>query len=121
MAAMGAAALAALPAFAVARRGVGAVRWEGGVDVRGLDLDALVAIEDRAVAVYEGVAEEEKPPRGRGLNRPALVTLEGVAPPAGADGAKFAAKVERRTRKMGAEFVGYDAERGVWRFGTQHF
>uniref|UniRef100_A0A7S3XQH8 Peptidase S59 domain-containing protein n=1 Tax=Heterosigma akashiwo TaxID=2829 RepID=A0A7S3XQH8_HETAK len=121
MAAMGAAALAALPAFAVARRGVGAVRWEGGVDVRGLDLDALVAIEDRAVAVYEGVAEEEKPPRGRGLNRPALVTLEGVTPPVGVDGAKFAAKVERRTRKMGAEFVGYDVERGVWRFRTQHF
>jgi nuclear pore complex protein Nup98-Nup96 len=65
--------------FSIGRYGVGKVLWVGFTDVRGLDLTELVKIEPREVIVYPD--ESQKPSLGQGLNKPAIITLEGVLPP----------------------------------------
>ena len=79
-----------------------------------------------------------KPPRGRGLNKPAEITLHGIFTPAApvaceenhwdADGGVLLDKHERlelfRRRLAnapGTEFVDYDAKRGMWKFRVKHF
>ncbi|KAK2078505.1 hypothetical protein QBZ16_003345 [Prototheca wickerhamii] len=121
-------ALAALPEFVVGRRGLGSVRWLEPVDVRGLDLDAIVSISRGSVEVYlEG---PDKPPVGTGLNRPAEVTMlrvhkmdratgQPTADPAALDA--FARKLRRVSAEQGARFVSYDAKTGTWRFQVEHF
>jgi nuclear pore complex protein Nup98-Nup96 len=117
--------LAALPNFSVSRPGVGKVEWEGAVDVRGANLDKVVVIEPKSVSVY--TEEEElgtKPRVGTKLNRPAVLTLEGVFPPdgAGSDGVeKFTRKVAKTTKKMDAELISYDPVGGEWKLKVKHF
>lgn len=89
--------LSRVPDFAVGRRGYGVVRWTRPVDVRGVDLDAVVEFKPRAVEVYMR-RPEDKPPEGEGLNAPAQVTLEGVF------------RTDRRTGEWGA--VGCGMETG---------
>jgi Nucleoporin autopeptidase len=65
----------------VRRPGYGKVAWEGSVDVRGANLDDVVAIETKDVSVYQKDEEEgTKPEIGTKLNRPAVITLDGVFP-----------------------------------------
>jgi nuclear pore complex protein Nup98-Nup96 len=108
----------------VARHHVGEVNFLGGTDVRGLDLDAIVQINECEVSVYMG----QSPPVGTGLNRPAHVTLYGVYPKL-ADGSrgptddpklvdKFRRKLERRP---GCTLLEYEPAAGVWRFAVDHF
>jgi hypothetical protein len=42
-------------------------------------LDKVVQLTRGEVAVYSGSAAASKPPRGRGLNKPAEITLHGGA------------------------------------------
>lgn len=66
--------LAAVEDFTVIREGYGEVTWPGLTDVRGLNVDEVVKIEDKSIEVYPssvGVVPE----LGVGLNKPALVTL----------------------------------------------
>ena len=75
LAALPDAALAALHGFVVGRTGVAEVAWEGAVDVRGLDLDAICVLEPGRIEMYPrgcGVAE---PPIGVGLNAPAEIRI----------------------------------------------
>ena len=120
--------LAAVSNFVVSREGLGSIAWEGAVDVRGVDLDSVVQIKFRDVAVYD--AEEEngtKPPLGSKLNRPAVITMYDVFPKdGGADAteearSKFEKRISKSTKKMGAELISYNAERGVWKFRVLHF
>jgi nuclear pore complex protein Nup98-Nup96 len=119
--------LASVRRFAVKRPGYGMVEWEGSVDVRGADLDAIVVIEDKDVSVY-GMDEEKgtKPEEGTKLNRAAVITFNGVYPKEGARASqevkeKFAKKIEKTTQKIGAEFITYDSNTGVWKIRVQHF
>lgn len=139
--------LAAVPDFTVYRPGFGAVTWPGDSDLRGLDLCAVVRIVRGDVIVYrdsddseEGQAQDEalamgvtaqRPPVGTGLNKPAVVELEGVwpggaeAPPRGgvtdSDAAEFEAALQEHCGAIGAQYVGYDRDAGLWRFGLPHF
>ena len=128
MAQMSEADLAAVSNFVVSREGLGSIAWEGAVDVRGVDLDTVVEIKFRDVAVYD--AEEEngtKPPLGSKLNRPAVITMYDVFPKdGGADASeearsKFEKRISKSTKKMGAELISYNAETGVWKFRVLHF
>lgn len=120
--------LAEVANFTVGRRGVGAVRWLEPVDVRGLDLDALVDLARGSVEVYlEGGA---KPDVGEGLNRPAEVTMLKVFKLDKDTGkpTQEAEAVERFTRKLkkiaaeqSARFVSYDGATGTWKFEVEHF
>lgn len=116
--------LAAVPNFSIERPGVGRIEWEGAVDIRGIDLDQVVVIEPKSASVYTKEEEEnKKPPIGTKLNRSAIITLEGVyAPEATLESQeKFSKKVERQTKKMGAQLIDYDATSGVWKLKVQHF
>ena len=57
--------------FAVFLKGVGGIRWDEPVDVRGLHLDHVIKLSKGCVEVY--LDEEEKPELGEGLNKPATV------------------------------------------------
>jgi len=107
--------------FSVGKVGVGKVQWEELTDIRGLDLD-VVHFQPREVEVYP--AGTQAPPLGKGLNKPAIITLEGVLPPAGASQEqvwKFEERVVRRTAKMGALLLEYNSSSGLWRFKVEHF
>ncbi len=120
--AMSEADLAAVPNFSVTRDGFGRVEWEGAVDVRDVNLDQVVSIENVDVAVY---AEEEengtKPPEGTKLNRPASITLWNVFPKEGDGIENFVRKIKKCTVKMGAELISYEPEIGEWTFRVLHF
>ena len=119
--------LAAIVGFSVERVGFGKIEWEGAVDVRGADLDQICVIEEKAVSMYL-IDEEEnnKPPVGSKLNRPATLTWYNIFPKGGADAdeeakKKFARFVEKQTGKMGARFISYDPETGIWKIRVEHF
>jgi len=125
--AMSEADLAAVSNFVVEREGFGSVAWDGAVDVRGIDLDRVISIEHKDVAVYDAEeAEGTKPPVGSKLNRPAVITMCKVFPKNDSAStpdakSKFERKLAKTTKKMGAEFIAYDADRGIWKFRVLHF
>ncbi|KAL3778208.1 hypothetical protein ACHAW5_009610 [Stephanodiscus triporus] len=125
--AMSEADLAAVTGFKVERPQYGSVAWDGAVDVRGVDIDSVVVIERKNVSVYdEAEANGEKPQQGSKLNRPAVITMYDVYPKEGAESSaeakdKLQRKIEKSTKKMGAELISFDSESGVWTFRVGHF
>jgi nuclear pore complex protein Nup98-Nup96 len=119
--------LAAVSNFVVERIGVGSVAWDGAVDVRDVDLDSVVTIENKAVEVYH--REEElgtKPSVGTKLNRPAVITLHGVYSKNGPNAAtdekeKFELKIAKKTKELGAELIMIDSDEGIWKIKVMHF
>ncbi|KAJ1425284.1 hypothetical protein B484DRAFT_330880, partial [Ochromonadaceae sp. CCMP2298] len=112
--------LAQVKGFSVFRPNVGKIEWAGETDVRGLDLDRAVKIEHKEVFVYE----EEAPPQGTGLNKPATVTLCRVFPKEGSTDRKradFVHKLEDFCALNGAKMVLYSAATGDWVFAVDHF
>ena len=55
------------------RKGVGGIRWDEPVDVRGLQLDCVVRLSKGCIEVY--LDDDEKPDVGEGLNKPATVPI----------------------------------------------
>ncbi|KAI9922711.1 hypothetical protein PsorP6_001331 [Peronosclerospora sorghi] len=101
-------------------RGLGAVEWLGTTDVRNLDLDELITFEKKEVIVYKD--DETKHELGKGLNKPAIVELLGVFPPRQSTSAeKYKERVKQRTESLGATFLDYSIEKGIWRFRVEHF
>lgn len=116
--------LSAVRDFTITRAGHGSISWVGETDVRGLVLRDLVAIEDKSVCVYDEDHKHDKPEEGEGLNKYAIVTLQGVFPPSGATErlrSKYRSRVERQTKQMGATLLEYDPTRGIWKFAVRHF
>lgn len=121
---MSEAELATVSGFSILREGFGNVVWEGAVDVRGVDLDAVVNIGKNDIAVYEQQElEGTKPPQGSKLNRSAILTIPHVLPKGGDAEAvsKFTNKLKKTTAKLGAEFISYDSSLGEWVFRVSHF
>ena len=125
--AMSEADIAAVSGFKVERHGFGSVEWDGAVDVRGVDIDTVVVIESKNVSVYDKAEETgEKPEQGSKLNRPAVITMFDIFPKEGAESspeakAKLRRKIEKSTKKMGAELLSFEEESGVWKFRVGHF
>ena len=122
--------LAAVEGFAVVRAGVGAVHWLEPVDLRGVDLSALVCIEPGEVSVYDNVPASEKPPVGQGINTPAVITLEDEWPEAGstasraervAHGQCLEQYANEDPSMRGTVHLSYDPDTGAWRFRVPHF
>ncbi|KXZ47639.1 hypothetical protein GPECTOR_34g798 [Gonium pectorale] len=120
--------LAAVSNFTVSRAGVGQVRWVVPVDVRGLALQDIVQISYGEVLCYPNPAT--KPAQGSGLNKPAEITLYGVyrkdketgAPiKEGARGQGYEKLLRQMCGRMGAKFVSYKLDGGVWKFEVEHF
>jgi len=113
--------------FTVARRDVGQVRWLVPVDVSSLALDRIVNIQEGEVYCY---AEGAKPPVGQGLNTDAEITLYNVYKVDKATGQpvrdgprvlKWEKALRTMCAKMGAKFVSYKPDGGVWKFEVEHF
>jgi len=127
LAQMSEADLATVSNFEIKRKEFGRVAWEGAVDIRDIDLDNVVKIEDREVFVYDDDAIHGKKPNvGEKLNRPAVITLYNIFPSKKQEAssevkAKFKKKVEKATIKMGAELDSYDPNTGTWSFRVHHF
>jgi len=120
--------LAALPSFVITRHDYGSVAWEGTVDVRGADLDDIVSINLKEVAVYDEYEKAgKKPCVGEKLNRPAVVTLLNAFPKKGGVNAsaeakkRYAEKLEKNTQAMNASFISYNEVNGAWVFRVDHF
>ncbi|XP_050720849.1 nuclear pore complex protein Nup98-Nup96-like isoform X5 [Eriocheir sinensis] len=116
--------------FTVGRYGYGNVCFLGVTDVAGLDLDANVFIVRKQVEVYP--PGTTKPPRGRQLNRPAIVTLDCVWPvdkttreviksPERLQAMGWTEYLEKQCVKMEASFLEYRPETGSWVFKVKHF
>ena len=108
--------------FTVMRKGVGQVRWLRPVDVTRIDLDRIVSIEPGEVCCY---MDAEKPPVGQGLNTDAEVTLYNVYKidketqlpvMEGPAVLKWEKALRAMCAKMGAKFVFYKPDGGVWKF-----
>ena len=120
--------LAYVANFTVRKEGIGSVRWLDPVDLRNLDIDSIVVLAQGSVDVYPD--DSEKPPVGRGLNCPAVITLNGVYKMDKATGKptkdpelveKYSKKLKSICARDSAKFISYDGETGVWKFEVEHF
>jgi len=115
--------LTKLPEFSVMCESVGKVTWEGLVDVMDQNLDEVVDIQPKMVKVYPDQREGHGgyPPRGKKLNRPALIELYNVFSTKKTE-EEYRDFLRRKTESwQGAHFVDYDAKVGTWTFTVEHF
>eukprot|EP01121_Diplochlamys_sp_Union-15-3_P002665 TRINITY_DN12390_c0_g1_i1.p1 TRINITY_DN12390_c0_g1~~TRINITY_DN12390_c0_g1_i1.p1 ORF type:complete len:175 (+),score=41.95 TRINITY_DN12390_c0_g1_i1:43-525(+) len=112
--------LAQVSNFSITAPNLGSVRWLGKTDVRGLDLDSIVNIENRNVTVYP--KKEQAPPRGQGLNKPAVISFYNVYPKKQkykTDLSRYKNYLKRKCEEMGGEFLDY--KEGECSFQVEHF
>jgi len=114
--------------FTVIREGCGSIQFEGETDVRGLNIDKIIQIQSLAVVVYPN--EKEKPPKGKGLNKPAIIKIEKCWPlheqtnrPMLDDDsiADFVRRLKRRCHRYHTTFISYDRKNGEWTFRAEDF
>ena len=123
--------LKALSGFTIGREGCGSCHFEKPVDLTTTDLDSFfpitAKIEVRSLTVYPN--NDKKPPVGKALNVPSLITLANSwprerdrrTPVYEKAGGKVTKHVERLKRVMETEFVSYNIEKGEWAFRVPHF
>ncbi|XP_029457822.1 nuclear pore complex protein Nup98-Nup96 isoform X2 [Rhinatrema bivittatum] len=116
--------------FTIGRKGYGSIFFEGDVNLTNMNLDEVVHIRRKEVIVY--LDDAQKPPVGKGLNRRAEVTLDGVWPmdkttrcliksPERLSEMSYESRLEAVSRKQGACFREYRPETGSWVFKVTHF
>ena len=116
--------------FTITRQGFGQIRFPGFTNLTGLDLDQIVFIDEKEVTVYP--PGTIKPDDGFGLNKNAVISLMGVWPidkttrkpiydPDKILASRYYEKVEKCTEKLGAHFLDYDIQSGIWTFRVDHF
>lgn len=120
-------ALSHVDKVSICVEGVGKVEWEEPVDLRGLDLDALVSIEKVngcahiEISQPEGEEDVVEMEPGEGINHKAKLTFYDVFPKETEDAKKFVEFVKRKTESIGGEFVSYDVTTGIWVLRVEHF
>lgn len=112
--------------FTVGRENVGSVTFKVPVDLSNINLDELfdgiIVLVPRSATVYPVAAK--KPPVGKGLNVPAIISLEHSYPRGGVatTGRRLERHIERlKTSIPDTTFESYDKETGVWTFSVEHF
>ncbi|KAK4176803.1 nuclear protein 96-domain-containing protein [Triangularia setosa] len=111
--------------FTVGRVHVGNVQFKVPVDLSNINVDEIidniVILVPRSATVYPIAAK--KPPVGKGLNVPALISLEHSWPRGGRDvsGRRLEKHIQKLKVIPDTTFEDYDPETGVWQFSVEHF
>ncbi|KAH7020923.1 nuclear protein 96-domain-containing protein [Microdochium trichocladiopsis] len=110
--------------FTVGRDNVGYVKFKVPVDLTSINLDELfdniVILVPRTATVYPNPAK--KPPVGKGLNVPSLISLENAYPRKSRGKTTSVKKhIERLKRIENTTFESYVEETGQWTFSVEHF
>jgi nuclear pore complex protein Nup98-Nup96 len=128
---MGEGYLSKIPNFTIGRSGFGEVTFLEPVDITAFDLNDLfgkvVVFTEMELAVYPD-DWEDKPPQGKGLNRPARITLLNCYPRDKAtkqfitdiNDPRHARFLKRVKNIPETEFVSYTDD-GAWTFEVKHF
>jgi len=111
--------------FQVGRHGVGTIMWPGLTDVRRLNLDEIIKIEASgepggpSVTIYPN--EQDKAPKGKGLNKEAVIRLTvKLQQQFGAQQlARAQARLRDLTEQAGHMFISFDGEE--WIFKVPNF
>ncbi|KAI0188701.1 nuclear protein 96-domain-containing protein [Astrocystis sublimbata] len=109
----------------VGRQNVGFVKFKVPVDLTAIDIeticDKIVLLTPRSATVYP--VSVKKPPVGKGLNVPALISLEHAWPRASRNGRPTSVKkhVDRLKKIEDTTFESYNPETGEWSFSVEHF
>jgi len=117
--------LKAVKNFIVGRENIGSVEFKVPVDLSNINLDdivdGIVCLAVRQATVYPN--KDRKPPVGKGLNVPSLISLEHSYPRAGlgVKGRRLEKHIERLKAIEDTRFESYDAETGIWTFSVEHF
>ncbi|CAD7704100.1 unnamed protein product [Ostreobium quekettii] len=117
-------ALKRVHGLTVGRSGYGEVKFLEPVDIEGIDVCDTVTISRGMVSLYETWQKPDVPAVGEGLNQPAEVRLldifkrdkKGAVADDDCAKAAFERRLVKYCRKVGADFVSYDREEGVWIF-----
>ncbi|XP_059611936.1 nuclear pore complex protein Nup98-Nup96 [Phlebotomus argentipes] len=116
--------------FTIGRERYGNVFYDEEMDVAGLNLDENVFFRHKEIVIYP--LDDQKPPIGVGLNRPAQVTLDQVWPhdkqthesikdPERLQSQGYEDFLRRVCKKHDTRFVEYRPETGSWVFKVDHF
>ena len=104
----------------------GQVRWVDRTDARGINFDQLVEIVQFAASVYPEEIEKVglKPEVGKGLNKPAIISLYNIYQPT--KDKKTPAQFENNLRKRAESlesctFLSYSRDSGILMFRVEHF
>uniref|UniRef100_A0A1B0D922 Nuclear pore complex protein Nup98-Nup96 n=1 Tax=Phlebotomus papatasi TaxID=29031 RepID=A0A1B0D922_PHLPP len=119
-----------VPNFTVGRERYGNVFFDEEMDVAGVNLDETVFFRHKEVVIY--ALDEQKPPIGMGLNRPAQVTLDQLWPmdktthepikdPERLESIEYEERLRRACKKYDTRFIDYRPETGSWVFKVDHF
>eukprot|EP00930_Biecheleria_cincta_P045237 TRINITY_DN31184_c0_g1_i1.p1 TRINITY_DN31184_c0_g1~~TRINITY_DN31184_c0_g1_i1.p1 ORF type:complete len:972 (+),score=113.30 TRINITY_DN31184_c0_g1_i1:157-3072(+) len=111
----------------VGREDVGFVVFHGETDCRGFlqILPSILLVEHGEIVVYPD--STQKPPIGKGLNKPASVVLYGCMPKPRTKltdsraQERYKQRVAEMTEEKGAIFEDYDCNTGTWKFRVNHF
>lgn len=108
--------------FVVGRIGYGYVRFFGETDVRWMELENIVEFNNCEIRVYGD--ENSKPPVGKGLNKPAEVTLileEASLLKSEEELDQYRERLKKTNERQGAQFISFDPWNCEWKFVVQHF
>merc|ERR1711998_769369 len=105
MSCMSEAELKAIDNFEVCQEGLGSIKWPGVTDVRGLDLDQLISINNGTVTLSHGDLESAD----LRLNKDAVISLKvkrSVHTPEESE--KLQERIQYLTERAGHTFLSYD-------------
>ncbi|OAV98684.1 hypothetical protein PTTG_07702 [Puccinia triticina 1-1 BBBD Race 1] len=126
--------LKAVPNFKAGRVGYGQIEFRETVDLSGLEdfstdlCGEIIVFKQSLCSVYPD-DPVDKPPVGKGLNVPAVITLDNCwvldkatrMPIKDPNHARVKLFTKRLMKSEDTEFIEYDAQTGKWTFTVEHF
>ncbi|KAA1135350.1 hypothetical protein PGTUg99_015553 [Puccinia graminis f. sp. tritici] len=126
--------LRAVPSFKAGRVGYGQIEFRETVDLSGIEdfstelCGEIIVFKQSLCSVYPD-DPVDKPPVGKGLNVPAVITLDNCwtldkstrLPIKDPNHARVKLFTKRLMKSEDIEFIEYDAQTGKWTFAVEHF
>ena len=80
----------------------GIIEFLGYSDLRNLDLDEIVQIDNKTISIYENL---ERPLKGMGLNKPAFITILNICSRNNLNLCSFKKKLAKKIKKMNGKLL----------------